>query len=82
MEEAIVAVLFCFMASLLSIDKLNLINSLIKLIKFLTEVFILRPDRFNACVWSALPEEGLIEGRNVGDSALVSIYLREIYLKL
>ena len=26
--------------------------------------------------------EGLIEGRNVGDSALMSIYLHEIYLKL
>ena len=31
---------------------------------------------------SALPEEGLIVGRNVGDSALVSIYLHDIYLKL
>ena len=33
-------------------------------------------------VWSAHPEEGLIEGRNVEDSALMSIYLHEIYLKL
>ena len=30
-------------------------------------------------VWNAHTEEGLIKGRNVEDSALMSIYLHEIY---
>ena len=34
-------------------------------------------DNYN--VWSAHPEEGLIEGRNVEDSALMSTYLHDIY---